>query len=99
MLSLLLTVSFAFATAPLGRTIDGAPVDLGGGQPQAIVFWSMDHAETLPAVARLEAAGVEVVLVSSDAASQQAMLRPFLRSHGESRMGSRPIGRKATCQR
>lgn len=82
MLSLLLSISVAFAAAPLGRTLDGATVDLGGTHAQAIVFWSMDHAESLPAVSRLEAAGVEVVLVSADAASQQAMIRPFLRAHG-----------------
>ncbi len=81
MVALLLLARVALAADVEVRDITGRPVEIGG-HAQALVYWTMRDPSALARVAELEARGAEVILVSADAASEHAMLRPFLRARG-----------------
>lgn len=73
----------AEAADMLGRTLNGEQVaaapEIG---PRALVFFSMSDAKGLAQVSELQDVGLDVVLVSRDAASVQSELRGFLARHG-----------------
>ena len=74
-----LFATLALAASPVARDLAGHPVDLSDA---ALVFWSMSDPAPLRSVAALEDAGLRVVLVNEDAASESSMLRPYARREG-----------------
>jgi hypothetical protein len=66
----------------LGRALDGAVITTDDTTLTAVVFWSLDCDTCGQDMAALQARGVRLVAVNTDAASSVSCLRSFAHRHG-----------------